>query len=80
MGGNNNKSGRFAKQYGPLKKGKQLRPWTENTLNVKQIPLNGITNLKHLYNQQFLYRAIYFYINNFDGALLNYRLQTSGFY
>lgn len=51
MGGNNNKSGRFAKQYGPLKRGKWLRPWTENTLNVKQIPQNGITNLKHLYKQ-----------------------------
>lgn len=45
MGGNNAKSGRFTKQYGPL----WVRPWTENTLSVKQIPLNGITNLKKLY-------------------------------
>lgn len=47
MGGNNNKSGRFAKQYGPLKRRKWLWPWTENSFNVKQLPRNGITNLKH---------------------------------
>lgn len=42
MGGNNAKSDRFAKRYGPLKRGKWARPWAENTLNVKQRPLNGI--------------------------------------
>lgn len=42
MGGKNAKSGRFTKPYGPLKIGKWVRPWTENTLNVKQIPLNVI--------------------------------------
>lgn len=42
MGGNNDKSGRFTKRYGPLKRGKWARPWTENTLNVKQITLNRI--------------------------------------